>query len=209
VSANGAKRLNNRSGQPNPLLVKFDLTVSTRDLAVLGIWENIAMKASFRLVAGLAAAVLSIALLLCGLSGTAMSQTATPSGGATTSLPNVVIEAPKRVARPQKQRAIARSTASPRTSPTTPTPSASPMSPAAQLAQLAKTTGSCVGGCVTSFRSGNAPWHGCSASGWPATSSTCRNAGNYKTYTECTEAGLITGWRVMEISWYCSSLALK
>jgi hypothetical protein len=169
------------------------------------------MKASLLLVAGPAAAVLSIALLLCGLSGTAMSQTATPSGGAATSLPDVVIEAPQRVARPQKpkQRAVAHSTVSPRPSPTTPTPSASPASPAAQLAQLAKTSGSCVGGCVTSFRSGNAPWHGCSVSGWPATSSTCRNAGNYKTYAECTDAGLITGWRVTEISWYCSSLALK
>jgi hypothetical protein len=169
------------------------------------------MKAAFLLVAGLAAAVLSIALLLCGLSGTAMSQTATASGGATTSLPNVVVEAPRQVARPQrpKQRAVARSTGSPRTSPTTPTPSASPMSPAAQLAKLANATGSCVGGCVTSFRSGNAPWHGCSGSGWPALSSTCRNVGNYKTYAECTEAGLITGWRVTETSWYCSSLALK
>jgi hypothetical protein len=169
------------------------------------------MKASFLLVAGLAAAVLSIALLLCGLSGTAMSQTATPPGGAATALPNVVVEAPKQVARPQKpkQRSVARGTVSPRTSPTTPTPSASPTSPTAQLAKLAKTAGSCVGGCVTSFRSGNAPWHGCSVSGWPATSSTCRNAGNYKTYAECTEAGLITGWRVTETSWYCSSLALK
>jgi hypothetical protein len=97
------------------------------------------MKASFLLVAGLAVAVLSVALLLCGLSGTAMSQTATPSGGATTSLPNVVVEAPK----PQKpkQRAVARSTVSPRISPNIPTPSASPMSQAAQLAKLANATG--------------------------------------------------------------------
>jgi hypothetical protein len=161
-------------------------------------------------VASLAVAILSIALLLCGLSGTAMSQTATPSGGATTSLPNVVVEAPKQVARPQKpkQRAAARSTVSPLASPTTPTPPASPMSPAAQLAKLVNATGSCVGGCVTSFRSGDAPWHGCSVSSGTL-SSTCRNVGNYKTYSECAEAGLITGWRVTEVSWYCSSLALK
>ncbi len=132
------------------------------------------MRFSSLFVASLAVAILSIALLLCGLSGTAMSQTATPSGGATTSLPSVLVEAPK-------QRAVARSTLSPRTSSTTPTPSASPMSPAAQLAKLANATGSCVGGCVTSFRSGDAPWHGCSGSNWPALSSTCRNVGNYKT----------------------------
>ncbi len=167
------------------------------------------MKASSPFVAGPAVATLSIALLLCGLSGTVMSQTATPSGGATTSLPNVVVEAPKQVARPQKpkQRAVDRSTVFSRTSPTT--PSASPISPAAQLAKLAKTTGSCVGGCVTSFRSGNSPWIGCSTSGWPAFSSTCRNVGNYKTYAECTDAGVVTGWKVNEVSWYCSSLALR
>ena len=134
----------------------------------------------------------------------------TPSGGATTSLPSVVVEAPRQVARPQKpkQRAVAHSTVSPRTSPTTPTRSASLMSPTAQLAKLASTTGSCVGGCVTSFRSGDAPWHGCSVSGGTL-SSTCRNVANFKTYAECTEAGLITGWRTNEVSWYCSSLALK
>jgi hypothetical protein len=168
------------------------------------------MRFSSLFVASLAVAILSIALLLCGLSGTAMSQTATPSGGATSSLPNVVVEAPKQIARPQKlkQRAVARSTVSPRTSQTTQTPSA-PESVSAKLAKLANATGSCVGGCVTSFRSGDAPWHGCSGSGWPALSPTCRNAGNYKTYAECTEAGLITGWRANEIPWYCSSLALK
>jgi hypothetical protein len=159
-------------------------------------------------VASLAVAILSIALQLCGLSGTAMSKTATPSGGATTSLPRVLVEAPKQVATPQKpkQRAVARSTVSPRTSSTTPTPSAK--SPAAQLAQLANATGSCVGGCVTSFRSGDAPWVGCSLSSGTY-SSTCRNVGNYKTYAECTAAGLKVGWRDTENSWYCSSLGLK
>ena len=62
------------------------------------------MRFSSPFVASLALANLSTALLLCGLSGTAMSQTATPSGGATTSLPNVVVEAPKQVARPKQPR---------------------------------------------------------------------------------------------------------
>jgi hypothetical protein len=168
------------------------------------------MKLSSLFVASPAIAILSIAPLLCGLSGTAMSQTSTPSGGATTSLPSVVVGAPKQAAGPQKpaQRAVVSSTVSPRTSPTASTPSASPMSPAAQLAKLEKATGSCVGGCVTSFRSGDAPWHGCSGSSGMM-SPTCRNVGNYKTYAECTEAGLITGWRSNESQWYCSSLALK
>jgi hypothetical protein len=165
------------------------------------------MKAALLFAVGLAGAILSIALLLCGLSGAAMSQTATPSGGATTSLPGVVVEAPKQVTRP-KHSAVARSTVSRRTSQTTQTPSA-PESVSAKLARLASATGSCVGGCVTSFRYGSAPWHGCSGSGWPALSPTCRNVANYKTYAECTEAGLLTGWRANEIPWYCSSLALK
>jgi len=149
----------------------------------------------------------SIAVALpCGLNGTAMSQT-----DATTSLPGVVVEAPKQAARPQKpQHAVAYSTVSPRTSPTTPTPSASQMSPAErELAKLPNAiTSSCVDGCVTSFRSGNRPWIGCSSSGGTF-STTCRNVGNYKTHNECTTAGLATGWRSNEVYWYCTSLALK
>jgi hypothetical protein len=161
-------------------------------------WEDIAMKASSLFVTSPVVTILSIALL-CALGGTA--KTATPSGGATGLLPNVVVEAPQK----PKQRAVARSAVSPRTSPTAATPSASPT---AQLAKLEKATGSCVGGCVTSFRSGDRPWVGCSGSSGML-SSTCRNTGNYKTFAECTEAGLITGWKAPEVSWYCSSLALK
>jgi hypothetical protein len=61
---------------------------------------------------------------------------------------------------------------------------------------------------VTSFRSGDAPWRGCSISA-ATYSSTCRNVGHYKTYAQCTEAGLAIGWRVTEVPWYCTSLALK
>jgi hypothetical protein len=167
------------------------------------------MKAPLLFVASPAVAILPIALLLCGLSGAAMSQTATPSGGATTSLPDVVVEAPGRVAKPQKpkQHVVARGAVSRQTSQTTQTPSA-PESVAAKLARLASATGSCVGGCVTSFKYGDAPWHGCSGSSGMY-SLTCRNVGNYKTYAECTEAGLVTGWRNNDVGWYCTSLALK
>lgn len=173
------------------------------------------MRFSSRFISSLAVAILSIALLLCGLSGTAMSQTATPSGGATTSLPGIQIDAPKQVPRPQrpKQRAVARNTVrntvSPGTSPTTPTPSAAQESVLAKLRRLERASGSCVGGCQTSFPSGNRPWVGCSASGWPALSGTCRNVGNYKTYVECTETSYFLAWKPMEVHWYCTSLALK
>ena len=168
------------------------------------------MKSSSLFVARLAVAFLSIASLLCGQSGTAMSQTATPSDGAVTWLPTVVVRAPKQVAGLQKRRAAARSTVSPRTSPTIQTSSATSMSmsPAAKLAKFASTTGSCVDGCQTSFSYGGAPWHGCSVSAGTL-SPTCRNAGNFKTYAECMEAGLLVGWRSNEEAWYCTSLALK
>jgi hypothetical protein len=145
------------------------------------------MKASLLLVAGL------VILPLCGLSGTAMSQTPTSSGGATASLPSVVVEAPKRVAAPQKpqQHAVARNTQSPRTS---------------------RTSWECIGGCVTSFRSGDRPWVGCSLSGG-VPSSTCRNIGPggvpYKTYSQCMGGGIDAGWRTNEVAWYCNSIALK
>ena len=171
------------------------------------------MRFSSRFISSLAVAILSIALLLCGLSGTAMSQIAT---GTTSPLPAITVQAPKQVARPHRAKRMARSyrprgneVASRRTSPTTQTPSAAQDSILAKLAKLEKATGSCVGGCATSFRSGNRPWIGCSASGWPVASGTCRNVGNYKTYIECTDAGYLLAWRVMEVHWYCTSLALK
>jgi hypothetical protein len=164
------------------------------------------MRFSSVFVASLAIAILSL------LGGTVISRAATPSG-ATTSLPNVVVEAPRHVARSlrPRQHAVAHRTVSVRTSriaSTVSSPSAPPTSIAAKLAKLASATGSCAGGCVTSFRSGDAPWHGCSASAGTY-SLTCRNVGNYKTYNECREAGLLTGWRSNEVAGYCTSLALK
>jgi hypothetical protein len=161
-----------------------------------------------RISSSLTIAGVSIAVL-CGLGGTAISQTE-PSGSVASPLPGVMVEAPKQVARRQKPRqSTARSTVSHRASPTPETSSAAPISVTAKLAKLASATGSCVGGCVTSFKHGDAPWHGCSVSSWPSLSSTCRNTGGFKTYTECTEAGLVMGWRTGDVSWYCSSLGLK
>jgi hypothetical protein len=169
-------------------------------------WEDMAMRFSSLFVARLTVAS---TLLLSGLSGTAMSQTATPSGSAATSLPNIVVEAPKRVARPERpaQRAAAHSTVSRRATVAARTPSAAPGSVSAKLAKLASATGSCAGGCQSSFKSGNEPWHGCSLSSgsWLQF---CRNVGNYKTFAECVDAGLTTGWGVNEAGGYCRALAM-
>lgn len=168
------------------------------------------MKALPLFVAGLAVVTLSIGAL-CGLSHPAMSQPTTESA---TVLPNVTVDAPKQRVRP-KPVTIERRTVLRRTSPAAQTASSAPEpasgndSVTAKLARLASATGSCVGGCQSSFRSGDKPWVGCSGSSGPSPSFTCRNVGGYKTYEECRQAGLITGWRTTEVPWYCSSLALK
>jgi len=90
---------------------------------------------------------------------------------------------------------------------------------ATSLTAAANAAGSCgqgqpgvVGGCVTSSGSGGQPWVGCSGSSGML-SSTCQNRGPggipYKTYAQCLGAGLNAGWRTSEVSWYCSSIALK
>jgi hypothetical protein len=185
------------------------VTVHARDgMPVPAFWEDRTMKASLRFAASLTVAISSISLP-CGLIGTALSQTTTPTG-ASTSLPNIVVEAPKHVARPQKSehRTVARSAVSGPTSVATRTPSAASDSISAKLAKLASATGSCVGGCQSSFKSGNEPWHGCSVSSGSYLQS-CRNIGNYKSYDECYDAGLTTGWRVNEASVYCTVLAIN
>jgi hypothetical protein len=150
--------------------------------------------------------------LLCGLSGTAVSQTAT---GSATQLPSITVVAPKQVAkrhrpqqsaRPQRLQQAANTVASRPTLPTTQTPSPAQGSVLAKLAALEKTSSNCTDGCQTSFKYGNQPWNGCSTTG-DTFSATCRNVRNYKTYSECREGGLFLGWRNNEIWWYCTSLA--
>jgi hypothetical protein len=150
-----------------------------------------------------------LALLMCGFGGPAVSQTSTSAANVARTLPTVTVNAP--TVRPRlRPQAVARSAVHHRTSTTTvQTILAASTSDFEKLAMLANITGSCVGGCVTSFRSGNAPWHGCSVTSWPSPSPTCRNVAGFKTYEECRGMGLLTGWRGNEIPWYCSSLALK
>lgn len=161
------------------------------------------MTLSSRFVARSAGALPSIALLLCGLSGTAMSQP-TPTE---TQLPGVTVDAPRQAARPHRPAHVTtRSTVS-RTAPAVATATLAPMSDAAKLAKLERETSSCAGGCQSSFKTVKQPWVGCNATGG-VYSATCRNVGNYKSYDECKEAGRITGWRSGETSAYCSSVAL-
>ena len=185
-------------------------------------WEDTVMRSSSSLFAPSAIAILSTALL-CGLSGTAVSQTAT---GSATQLPSITVDAPKQVARPPRPQQVARppqrptqvanTVASRPTSPTTQTPSAprtaqtpppAKGSTMAKFAALEKTSSNCTDGCQTSFKYGNQPWNGCSNGGGEfGFSATCRNVGNYKTYFECKDARMFLGARNAEAWWYCSSL---
>ena len=170
------------------------------------------MRLSSSSAAPSAIAILSTALL-CGLSGTAVSQTAT---GSATPLPSVTIVAPKQVAKPQRPERVApRRTSSTAHRPTAQTSSASPEaivagpgSPLGKLAKLEKLSSSCNGGCETSFRTGNAPWVGCSVSaGFQSVfSATCTDTLTYASYTGCVSTKMFTGWERNRAWWYCTSL---
>ena len=170
------------------------------------------MRLSSSLVAPSAVAILSTALL-CGPSGTAMSQTATGSG---TELPKITVVAPKQAAKPQRPERVApRRTSSTARTPTAQTSSASPEaivagagSPLGKLAKLEKLSSSCNGGCATSFKTGNAPWVGCSESGGfqSVFSATCTDTLTYASYTGCVSTKMFTGWERNRAWWYCTSL---
>jgi hypothetical protein len=124
------------------------------------------MRLSSCFIAPSAVAVMST-ILLCG---PATSQTAT---GSAASLPSITVLAPKQVARPHRpERVVSRRISSTAHAPTAQTSSASPGaiiegsgSTLGKLAKLEKLSSSCNGGCETSFKSGNAPWVGCSEAG--------------------------------------------
>ena len=171
------------------------------------------MRPSSSFVAPSAIAILSTALL-CSLSGTAMSQTAT---GSAAPLPSITVVAPKQVARPRQvaRSAQAATVASRRTAPTAQTSSASPEAIIAgpdptlgKLAKLEKVASSCNGGCETSFKSGNAPWVGCSeAAGLFHTfSATCRDTLTYASYVGCMDVKRFLGLEVNKAWWLCNSL---
>jgi hypothetical protein len=164
------------------------------------------MRSSF--AASSAVAILSTALL----SGPAVSQTAT---GPASSLPSVTVDAPKQVARPYAPKHRANTGGSRQTlstgSSTAQTPSAEPNSVQGRIAKLEKAASSCNGGCQTSFKTGNAPWVGCSfgageAAGVGPFSLTCTDTLTYKTYLDCTSTKMFLSWSPREARWHCSSL---
>ena len=170
------------------------------------------MRSSSSFVALSAIAILSTALL-CSLSDTATSQTAT---GSAAQLPSITVDAPKQVARPhrpvvrpQGSARVANTVASRQTSPTGQTPSAAPDSVLGKIAKLEKASSSCNGGCETSFKSGNAPWVGCSESGgyFSTFSATCRDTLTYSSYLECRDTKVFLGWDRNRAWWFCSSMA--
>ena len=166
------------------------------------------MSMSSSIVAPSIVALMSV-VWLCGLGGTAMSQ-ATPGS----TLPSVTVEAPPQAARPhhgpvrtastnaghRRARAVGTPT---ETAARTPAPA--PGSVMARIKELERTSSNCTDGCVTSFKYGNQPWNGCSTTG-DIFSATCRNVRNFKTYSECTEHGLLIGWHRNAVWWYCTSL---
>jgi len=166
------------------------------------------MRLSSSFAAPSAVAILSTALL-CGPSGTAVSQTAAP-------LPSITVDAPKQVARPHRPEHVANTVASRRASPTARAPSSishvpsgPPGSVLGRLAKLEKSSSSCNGGCETSFKTGNAPWVGCSYSGgwWSTFSTTCTDTLTYTSYSNCLETKLFLGWEHYKARWICNGLA--
>jgi len=137
---------------------------------------------SSSLVASSVIAILSTALL-CALTGAA--QTGARVGGGDTSLPGVVVEAPKQVdGTKPRQRTAARSTVSHRTS------SASDL-PVYGRDTFATTTGNC------------------STTTWPAISPVPCSKPYARNYAECTERVVASGATSTDAWWWCSNQGFK
>jgi hypothetical protein len=159
-------------------------------------------------------ALLSTALL-SGLSGTAMSQTAT---GSDTQLPKITVEAPRQAARPQRPevtpsqgsgRVARRAGRTARATQTaTGTPSAARGPVMAKLARLEREAHSCNDGCESSFKRGKDPWVGCSESaGYYSTfSATCKDTLTHRDYVQCMETKMLLGEQRNRAWWYCTGM---
>jgi hypothetical protein len=177
--------------------------------------EDVIMRLSSGFVAPSVIAILSTALL-SSLSGTAMSQTATGSG---TQLPNITVEAPRQVARPQRPevtpqgsgRVAHRAGRTSRSTQTaTGTPSAARGPIMAKLARLEREASSCNDGCESSFRHGKDPWVGCSESAgyYSVFSATCKDTLTHKSYVDCGETKMFLGWDRQRAWWYCTGMQI-
>ena len=185
--------------------------VRTGTAFMSGLGERV-MRVSSSLIAPSAVAILST-VLLCAPGGTAMSQT----GGSSTTLPTVTVEAPKQVARPHRPARVASrpasSTAHTRTAQTSSASPAEaiiagPSSTLEKLARLESISSNCNGGCQTSGKTGKEAWIGCSESaGYFSTfSATCTDTLTHSSYTGCMSTKVFTGWDRNRAWWYCTSL---
>jgi hypothetical protein len=169
------------------------------------------MRMSSSLVAPSVVAILSTSLL-CGLSGTAASQT-TPSS----TLPNITVTAPEQRARPPQRQERAANTGAtfrrgpaPRTAAQTAggTPSAARGPVMAKLARLEREASSCNDGCESSFPRGKDPWVGCSESVgyYSVFSATCKDTLTHRDYAQCVETKMFLGWDRNRSWWYCTGM---
>ena len=178
-----------------------------------GFGKDVVMRLSSSVVAPSVIAILSAALL-SSLSGTAMSQTAT---GSSTQLPNVTVDPPRQVARPQRPevtpqgsgRVVHRAGRTSRSTQTaTGTPSAARGPVMAKLARLEREASSCNDGCESSFKRGKDPWVGCSESAgyYSVFSATCKDTLTHRDYVQCVETKMFLGWDRQRSWWYCTAM---
>jgi hypothetical protein len=156
--------------------------------------------------------ILSISLL-CSLSGTAVSQTAT---GSAAPLPSITVDAPKQTARPNRPVATPQGSGlgrragltSQSTQRGTGTPSAARGPVMAKLARLEREASSCNDGCESSFKRGKEPWVGCSESGgyYSTFSATCKDTLTHRDYVQCVETKMFLGWNHQRAWWYCTGM---
>ena len=196
-------------------LLNICVTVHSGTACPSWIWEDIVMRLSSIFVAPSAVAIFSTALL-CGLSSTAVSQTASQ-------LPSITVEAPKQVARPQRPEVTSQGSGrvarrAGRTSRATQTgtgtgtgngpPSAARGPIMAKLARLEREASSCNDGCESSFKRGKDPWVGCSESAgyYSVFSATCKDTLTHRDYVQCVETKMFLGWDRQRSWWYCTGM---
>jgi hypothetical protein len=185
-----------------------------------GVMGEPVMRMHSTLVAPSAVAILSTALLWC-LTGAAKSQTTS-----TSTLPNITVEAPRQVARPQRPEVTPRGSgrvihragrtsratqtvAGPPSGAATGTPTAAARGPImAKLARLEREAHSCNDGCESSFPRGKDPWVGCSESAgyYSVFSATCKDTLTHRDYVQCVETKMFTGWDRQRSWWYCTGM---
>ena len=204
----GGQKCRQRRPRPNGTAGWIGETVSAPGRRLFPDWGELVVRMSPSLVAPSAVAILSTSLL-CGLSGTAASQT-TPSSP----LPSVTVTAPEQRARPpqRQERAANTGTASRRglaARTTAQTAGGTPQGATmVKLARLEREASSCNDGCESSIKRGKDPWVGCSESaGYNSVfSATCKDTLTHRDYAQCVETKMFLGWDRNRSWWYCNGM---